>query len=64
MDMQRKLISDSLIIVGVVMVVIGWRGLGAAGSNEFANYGLIFIGLILGIWGLVRYARGHDLPKE
>lgn len=62
--MQRRMISDSLLVLGIILAVTGWRGIGSEGWIGITSIGLLLAGILLGGLGLVRYIRGHDDPKE
>jgi hypothetical protein len=64
MDMNRKMISDLVIMIGLVLVVIGWSGRGSGGLGSIISYLILVIGAALGMWGFFRYASGHHQPKE
>ena len=59
--MYKKMISDGLLLVGIVLVVIGWSGHEINGVQGIFSWILVVLGLILGIWALFRYTRGHGM---
>lgn len=64
MDMNRKMISDLIMIIGIVFAVIGWSGRASGGWGSVVSYGMIGIGIALLLWGLARYAGGFNRPEE
>ena len=57
--MYRKMISDGIILVGLVLIVIGWGGRGVVGIGGIFGWFLIILGAVLVVLGLIRYSRGH-----
>lgn len=59
MSSTQKLISDSLILVGIVLAAIGWSGKDVGGTGMIISYIMMGSGVLLVILGLWRYARGN-----
>jgi hypothetical protein len=63
-DMNRKMLSDLLIVIGLILAVIGWGGRNVGGWGSFVSYLMLGVGVALGILGCVRYLGGYHNPKE
>lgn len=57
MDMNKKMVADTLIVIGIILVVVGWSGRSVGGIGAVVAYVLMGFGLVLGGIGLVRYTR-------
>jgi ABC-type nickel/cobalt efflux system permease component RcnA len=62
--MNQKMISDTLIFLGVILAGIGWSSRAVGGWVSVVSYGLIGIGAILGLWGLARSLTGKNKSEE
>jgi hypothetical protein len=64
MEMNRKMISDLVILVGIVMGVIGWGGRDSGGLGAVISYLILAFGAGFVLWGFYRYLKGYHQPKE
>ena len=62
--MYRKMVSDGLILVGIILAYIGWTGSTAGGTGGFVGYVLFGLGILLCFWGLARYIKGHKTTDD
>ncbi len=57
MDMNKKMVADTLIVIGVILVALGWNGRTAGGTGAVVAYVLMGLGIVVGGLGLLRYTR-------
>lgn len=59
MNPTQKLISDSLILVGIVLAAIGWTGKNVGGTSSVISYAMMGLGFLLVLFGGWRYLKGN-----
>lgn len=59
MIVNRKMVSDGLIVIGLILGVIGWGGKDVQGPGGIISWSIIILGGLLILFGILRYVRGH-----